>query len=72
MTKERKGSCRAIRTLRENAGMTVTELARRMGVAHPTVIQWEQGISNPSAENLARLAAVLDTTTDAILGRDSA
>ena len=68
MGKPQKGSCQAIRILRERAGMTVCELARRMGVAHPTVIQWEQGVNNPSVENLIRLAAIFGCTTDEITG----
>lgn len=32
-----------IRELRERRGISQSELARRMGVKHPSVVQWETG-----------------------------
>lgn len=65
---QKRGCCTAIRTLRERAGMTINELAQRVGVAHPSVIHWEQGVCNPSVDNLVRLAAIFDCSTDEITG----
>ena len=48
------------------------ELANRMGVKQASVSAWESGKAMPSAENLLKLADILECTVDAILGRDSA
>lgn len=58
-----------IRELREAAGMTQADLADRLQVSVPTVSRWESGVIRPSVENLTKLADVLETSTDAILGR---
>lgn len=61
-----------LKALREQKGMTQRELGDRVGVTLQAVSQWEAGIKRPSVANLERLADVLETTTDAILGRDTA
>lgn len=61
-----------IKELREAAGLKQSELADRMGVRPPSVFKWENGQAQPTAENLLKLADILDTTTDALLGRDTA
>lgn len=53
-----------IKELREQRGMTRSELARQMGVKHPSVIQWEKEESLPAAAKLPKLAAVLGVTID--------
>lgn len=61
-----------LKQLREAAGMTQRELGDRVGVSPQAVAQWETGVKRPSVANLTKLADVLETSTDAILGRDSA
>lgn len=48
-----------IRELRERRGISQSELARRMGVKHPSVVQWETGKAMPAAAKLPKLAEVL-------------
>ncbi|MCQ5025489.1 helix-turn-helix domain-containing protein [Oscillibacter valericigenes] len=60
-----------IKELREAAGLTQRELAKRLGVSGPAVAQWETGENRPSTANLARLADVFDCSTDYILGRET-
>jgi len=50
-----------IRHARARAGLTKTELARRVGVCASAVVQWEhpEGTA-PNATNLARVALVTD------------
>lgn len=64
----------SIKLLREAAGMKQYELAEQMGVSAASVSAWGTGQAYPSAENLMKLAKILDCTTDALLGigRDSA
>lgn len=48
-----------IRELRERIGISQSELARRMGVKHTSVIQWETGKAMPAAAKLPKLALIL-------------
>ena len=58
-----------IKKIREARGMLQYELANRMGVKQASVSAWESGKAMPSAENLLKLADILECTVDAILGR---
>jgi transcriptional regulator with XRE-family HTH domain len=40
---------------RDEKKLTATELGRRLGVAHTTVLRWEAGEMFPSAEMLLRI-----------------
>lgn len=50
----------SLRRERERLGLTLTELARRAGIAKSTLSQLESGAGNPSVETLWALAVVLD------------
>lgn len=50
----------AVRREREQAGLTLTELARRAGIAKSTLSQLESGTGNPSVETLWSLAVALE------------
>lgn len=69
---KRGGEQMQLRKLREAAGLTQRELGNRIGVSGQAVAQWETGVKRPSVENLTKLADVLETSTDAILGRNTA
>lgn len=49
----------ALRRERERAGLTLTELARRAGLAKSTLSQLEAGAGNPSVETLWSLGVAL-------------
>jgi transcriptional regulator with XRE-family HTH domain len=49
----------SLRRERERAGLTLTELARRAGVAKSTLSQLESGTGNPSVETLWALGVAL-------------
>lgn len=49
----------ALRRERDRAGFSLTELARRAGIAKSTVSQLEAGTGNPSVETLWALATTL-------------
>jgi transcriptional regulator with XRE-family HTH domain len=51
---------RAIRRERERAGLSLTELARRAGVAKSTLSQLESGLGNPGVETLWAIGTALD------------
>src|SRR3954468_8584319 len=48
-----------LRALRDGAGISLGELARRAGIAKSTVSQLEAGTGNPSVETLWALAVAL-------------
>ncbi|HEX5542034.1 MAG TPA: helix-turn-helix domain-containing protein [Micromonospora sp.] len=50
----------AIRRERERVGISLTELARRAGIAKSTLSQLEAGSGNPSVETLWALSVALD------------
>lgn len=58
-----------IKKIRESRGMLQYELANHMGVKQASVSAWESGKAMPSAENLIKLADILECTVDALLGR---
>lgn len=47
---------------RENASMTVPELARRLGVKQATLRSWEDDLSEPRANRLSMLAGLLNVS----------
>lgn len=49
----------SIRQIRESAGITQAELARRLGVHQPLVARWESGRRMPKVETLQRIADAL-------------
>ena len=57
-----------IRAAREQLCFTQTEVARRLYVTPQTVSKWECAIAVPDLANLCRLAKVLGTTPNALLG----
>lgn len=57
-----------IKDLRNELGLTQTQLAQKIGVATNTVSQYEKGLSKTSIDVIANLAVILETTTDYLLG----
>lgn len=49
-----------IKTAREMQGFSLSELARRVGVRPASCSHWESCRSDPSMDNLARLAVILN------------
>lgn len=53
-------SCKAIRSLRKKAGITLKELGERVGFSYQTIGQYERGERFPTALTLARIYKALD------------
>lgn len=53
---------------RKAKGMSQAELSALLGVTQQAVGKWETGRSTPDPQMLVRLAEVLETTTDRLLG----
>ncbi|MBR0351693.1 MAG: helix-turn-helix transcriptional regulator [Oscillospiraceae bacterium] len=59
-----------IRTYRERKGLTMTELAEKVGCTPSALSNYELGKREPKQELLIRIAEALDTNVDALLGRE--
>ena len=57
-----------IKLLRDQRGMTQTELAKRLGITRSSVNAWEMGISVPSTQYIVELARLFKVSTDYLLG----
>ena len=57
-----------IRRLRKTRGLTQEELAEKLHLTPQAVSRWETGKTMPDAERIIDLAAVLNCSSDEILG----
>ena len=58
---------RLIETIKQS-NLTLTEIAKRIGVSQPTVSQYLSGRAMPALDTFARLCQVLDVPPDYLLG----
>lgn len=56
-----------IRVLREQKGLTQTDLAKQLGITRSSVNAWELGISVPSTQYIVELAYIFKVSTDYLL-----
>ena len=59
-----------LKKIREDKGLSQTELAKKSGLQPSTVSHFETGRRAPSFDNLKRLADTLEVTTDFLVGRE--
>ena len=57
-----------LKEARRIKGLSQAEVSRLLGVTQQAVGKWETGRSTPDPQTVARLAGLLDTTADALLG----
>lgn len=57
-----------VRELRMRAGMQQKELAMAVGIARPTVSEWEHQKKDPTGERLKRLSEIFNVSNGVILG----
>lgn len=57
-----------IKRIREQHGLSQTELARKLGITRSSVNAWEMGISVPSTQYLVELSELFKVSTDYLLG----
>lgn len=61
-----------LRSFREQARLTLRDLAQRLGFPHHTILlKYERGETAPSAARLASLARAPNCSPAALLARDS-
>lgn len=59
--------CTYLRKARYDAGLTVVEVASRLGVHVNTVYAWERGRAEPRGRHLLKLAELYKTSPDRLL-----
>lgn len=59
-----------IKRLRKNKGLKQQEIAELLGVKRNTYSDWENGKTEPSFENLIKLADLLEVSIDWLFGRE--
>ena len=57
-----------LKQCRKKQGVSQAELASRLGVTQQAVGKWESGKSSPDPATVARIAEILSTTADFLLG----
>lgn len=57
-----------IRQLREQAGISQSELARRLDVTRSSVNAWEMGLSAPTTQYIVAMAKIFRVSSDFLLG----
>ena len=57
-----------LKALREQLGMTQTDLAKKLGLTRSSVNGWEMGLSVPSTPVLAELSRTFRVSADYLLG----
>ena len=60
-----------IRVLRDQKGLTQTDLSKLLGITRSSVNAWEMGISVPSTQYIVELAHIFKVSTDYLLCVDS-
>jgi len=57
-----------IKELRENAGYSQAQLAKKLDVTRSSVNAWEMGLSMPTTQYVVALAKLFRVSTDYLLG----
>lgn len=61
--------CERLKEMRSMCGFTQRQMAEKMGISQPSYIRYENGTSEPTLENLAKIANIFDVSVDYLLGR---
>ena len=60
-----------LKELREDAGLSMLQLAKAIGVSDAAVCKWENGLAEPKITYLVRLSEFFDCTIDYLTGKDN-
>ena len=58
--------------LRKDKNLTQEQLAEILGISRENISRWENGVTEPSRENLIKFADLFNVTLDYLLNRDNA
>lgn len=51
-------------------GYTQRDMAERLGISQPSYVRYENGTSEPTQENLVKIADIFDVSTDYLLDQE--
>ena len=57
-----------LKNLRKQAHLTQVDVAEKLGISQQAYASWERGIKKPTQENLVKIAQVLNTSVDYLVG----
>lgn len=60
-----------LKRLRKQLGLYQKDIAQELGVIQKTISNWENGITEPTAEQIIKLAELFDTTPNELQGFDN-
>lgn len=60
-----------LKELREEAGLSMLQLAKAVGVSDAAICKWENGLAEPKVTYLIRLSEFFDCTIDYLTGKDN-
>lgn len=60
--------CEKIKELREKAGYSQSQLAKKLDVTRSSVNAWEMGLSSPTTQYIVAMAKLFHVSSDYILG----
>lgn len=63
--------CDKIKELREKAGYSQAQLAKKLDVTRSSVNAWEMGLSTPTTQYIVALSKLFHVSSDYILGIES-
>lgn len=61
--------CERLKEMRHICQLTQRQMAEKIGISQPSYIRYENGKSEPTLENLDKIATIFDVSTDYLLGR---
>ena len=61
--------CERLLEQRRLYGYTQRQMAQKLNVSQPSYVRYENGTSEPTQENLVKLADLFDVSVDYLLGR---
>ena len=64
------GFAENLKNLRQQAGLTQPELAEAIGVSNGMISFWENGVYQPTATNIIKIARYFHITSDELLSDD--
>ena len=64
--------CEKIKELRENAGYSQSQLAKKLDVTRSSVNAWEMGLSMPTTQYVVAISKLFHVSTDYLLGLETA
>ncbi len=60
-----------IKELRENAGFSQSQLAKKLDISRSAVNAWEMGLSTPTTQYIVSMARLFHVSADYILGLEA-